>query len=555
VSLTVQQALALPVLGDADLLAGAAAAPDREVRWTTVIEWRGADFVRPGEFVLTTGLGCDAARFEEFARRVIDADAAALCVTLHEAGELTEIPPALLAYADERAFPIILVPWAVRFAEIMMGIIDRLIEQQYAVALDEPNRLLGSFAGALLGGSGLVAVAEALEGILQRPAVIVDSALQPLAHGALAADALSDVLAAWPERLASVDAETLNTLRAAFGGETARRTAGVEQLGLGPGLVLAAVARRRPVAYLYVANGDDVPIVPTLEGRAMEHAAIAVAMEMLRLRAAAEAESRVRGDFLWGLAAGVAGDRRSVATTAVLLGYDLRCPYEVAVGLAQGRDEDSRRRGAERLQSTFQTRRRRDVVVTRRDGEVLLLLPAGVDGSIRSLIANHHERSPDEERATWGIADGLVTLLDLHEGYRSATRALRVGLVIRGPGEIVERRTLGAYVMLDALARTDEAVASSRSVLRPILEYDRTSSRDLLSTLEVFLEANGNTSSAARTLHLNRHSLMYRLQKIETLTGLSLETYEDRFLLGLSIKLLRLVERQEGTWAGEAGSP
>jgi PucR family transcriptional regulator, purine catabolism regulatory protein len=53
-------------------------------------------------------------------------------------------------------------------------------------------------------------------------------------------------------------------------------------------------------------------------------------------------------------------------------------------------------------------------------------------------------------------------------------------------------------------------------VLQPFLDYDARTSRDLLRALEVFLEDGCNTSSAARRLFLNRHSLLYRLGKIES---------------------------------------
>jgi DNA-binding PucR family transcriptional regulator len=65
-----------------------------------------------------------------------------------------------------------------------------------------------------------------------------------------------------------------------------------------------------------------------------------------------------------------------------------------------------------------------------------------------------------------------------------------------------------------------------------------------VETLETFLRENGNTSSAARALFLNRHSLMYRLRKIEALTGRSLDRHDDRFIFELSIRLRRMASSQ-----------
>ena len=50
------------------------------MRWVAVIEWPVEDFVAPGEFVLTTGMGCDAGQLERLAAEVAEAGAAALCI-------------------------------------------------------------------------------------------------------------------------------------------------------------------------------------------------------------------------------------------------------------------------------------------------------------------------------------------------------------------------------------------------------------------------------------------------------------------------------------------
>jgi purine catabolism regulator len=265
-------------------------------------------------------------------------------------------------------------------------------------------------------------------------------------------------------------------------------------------------------------------------------------MEMLRLRAVAEAESRVRGDFLWGLVAGVAGGPAEISANAALLGYDLRLSYEVAVGSIDESDEESRHRRGERIVAQLQAATAGKAIVSRQDGQLLVLLPASETGALRAALAQVQEALADPERPIWGIAGAPTRLVEVAEAFRGATRALEVGRVIYGPGTIADAYSLGPYLMLDVVARDPVAMEAGQALLEPILAYDEQSGRELLATLEVYLRENGNTSSAARILFLNRHSLIYRLRKIETLTGRSLDRYEDRFMLDLSIKLLRLIE-------------
>ena len=537
---TVADILSTDVLGEAVVLAGEAGLL-RDVSWTAVIEWPVEDFVRPGEFVLTTALSCDEARFERMVDEICDSGAAALCVSLPEDSPLAVIRDRVLALADERGFPIIQVPWSVRFAEIMMAVTDRVLAQRYAAILEEPDRLAETFTGALLAGAGLEAVCEALEGMLQRPVLVLSPELHVMAAGGLARSRHEELLAGIDETVDELSAERRQSLRGDIDGASARLTSGLPEIGLGAGIVAPATTRRGTLAYVYVLVDDGIAVAPSLEVRAIEHAATAAAIEMLRLRAAADAEALARGDFLWGLALGGSGVRQDLVARAALLGYDLRVTYDVAVGTVAGTDQQECAEIAEEVAAALHdVVAGSDMLVTSRHEHVLVLHRRS--GALREYL--ERVLRPDGS-LSWGAASRPVTLLELHKGYAEASRALEVGVVVHGPGQVADAYALGPYLMLDVLAGDPDAVKTSRATVEPILEYDRETSRNLLETLETYLRENGNTSAAARALYFNRHSLMYRLRKIEALTGRSLERYEDRFMLDLSVKVLRLVERRE----------
>lgn len=47
----------------------------------------------------------------------------------------------------------------------------------------------------------------------------------------------------------------------------------------------------------------------------------------------------------------------------------------------------------------------------------------------------------------------------------------------------------------------------------------------------MFIQCNYNISLTARNLYIHRQSLLYRLSKIEELTGMSLREHQDLYLL------------------------
>jgi purine catabolism regulator len=147
---------------------------------------------------------------------------------------------------------------------------------------------------------------------------------------------------------------------------------------------------------------------------------------------------------------------------------------------------------------------------------------------------------------SWAIAEGEFMLPDVADGVGHAERALRVARALYGPGTVADAGSLGPFLMLDGIAGDEAAQRTAAAVLAPLEAYDEETSRGLVETLETFLRENGNTTQAARALFLNRHSLMYRLRKIESLTGRSLDRHDDRFILELSLRLRRMLPNTQG---------
>ncbi|MBS1880391.1 MAG: PucR family transcriptional regulator ligand-binding domain-containing protein [Actinobacteria bacterium] len=535
--------LSAPVFRDAEVLAGGDYLDAAELRWITVIEGPVENFIRPGELVLTTCVGCDRPQLVQMVAEIAAAGAAALCISLPEQGEIETVPEEALAAAAARRMPVLTLPWEVRFAEVIMAVTDRIIAKQHAAALAEPDQLLASVATAALEGAGLAAVAEALETMIERAIVILAPSLHLLAHGALARQRLGRVLDGWESRLTELSAEEAARIELSLSAETASWVEAVPSLGLGPGMAVGARAGRRVVAIVYAALDDDRAFIPTLEGRALSQSAIAVAMEMLRMRAAVAAEERLLQSFVWSLADGAA-PTREVAARAVLLGHDLQRSYRVTLGRADGEA------AATSLAEGIGAELGKEGIAAARGELVLALLPDADPRSLRALVVEFQERQPGSERASWGVVEEPAPLADLRLPFRRAERLLELGRVLHGAGTVADDEQLGAAVLLGALAEDAEAVAAARARLEPLVAYDADSGRDLQGTLEAYLRSHGNTSAAARDLYLNRHSLMYRLKKIESLLDCSLENYEDRFTLNLSLHLLQLAELRARSGSG-----
>ncbi|KUJ64589.1 PucR family transcriptional regulator [Streptomyces albus subsp. albus] len=131
-----------------------------------------------------------------------------------------------------------------------------------------------------------------------------------------------------------------------------------------------------------------------------------------------------------------------------------------------------------------------------------------------------------------GISDPRRGLDELPAAWREARGAARAARAEPRLGPVAAWSEVGPYRLLTGLpgTGTDPAV-------RPLLERSHT---ELARTAEVFLDCAGQAGRAAQQLGIHRQTLYYRLSRVEQLTGLDLDSGEDRLLLHIGLKSARL---------------
>jgi len=102
--------------------------------------------------------------------------------------------------------------------------------------------------------------------------------------------------------------------------------------------------------------------------------------------------------------------------------------------------------------------------------------------------------------------------------------------------EVASYEDLGGFQLLLSL-QDDEALSSyCRSVLGPIEEGEGEYGDELVRSLDVFIEHNGHWEKAAGALYCHRHTLRYRIRRIEQLTGRDCSNARDRIEFWLALR-------------------
>jgi DNA-binding PucR family transcriptional regulator len=73
-----------------------------------------------------------------------------------------------------------------------------------------------------------------------------------------------------------------------------------------------------------------------------------------------------------------------------------------------------------------------------------------------------------------------------------------------------------------------------------LIEYDERHNSALVQTIDAYFNHHGNISQTAESLFVHRNTLLYRLERIQELTGHDLNQANMRLGLNLALKLWQL---------------
>ncbi|MET8249261.1 PucR family transcriptional regulator [Streptomyces sp. NPDC005202] len=537
---------------------------DVPVRWAHASELADpVPYMEGGELLLITALKLDAEDPEamrRYVKRLVGAGVVGLGFAVGV--NYDEIPKALVDAAEEEGLPLLEVPRRTPFLAISKAV-------SAAIAADQYRAVTAGFAAqreltkqALNAGP---------EGLLAALAAQVDG-------WAALYDASGAVVATAPEWA---------------GRRAARLTADVERLRDRPAPASAVVGvpetedrvelhsigtGRRPRAALAVGTAATLG---TAERYAVHSAIALLTLTTERSRSLHAAEQRVSAAVLRMLLAGqpdharaVAGDlygglldapfrmivAESASASAARAHADAhaRVPVSAALGSARAGASSSPSAavlaaadtGGDPLAGLA------EVVesAAARSGEAVLVVPEGerlvvlaADGGAAVAACGEYAAALEaaraatvREQAGGGDEDELVVGLSAPAGpiaaaaaYKQAEQALSVA---RRRGRVfVEHDQVASGSVLPLLA--DDAVrAFADGLLRALYEHDATGRGDLVASLRAWLSRHGQWDAAAADLGVHRHTLRYRMRRVEEILGRSLDDPDVRMELWLALK-------------------
>jgi sugar diacid utilization regulator/putative methionine-R-sulfoxide reductase with GAF domain len=295
---------------------------------------------------------------------------------------------------------------------------------------------------------------------------------------------------------------------------------------------------------------DETTVDSPGRRRALEHGSTVLALELSKERAAAEVERRLRGDLIEELlAGGLEGDEAErVARQAERLGH--RLPQRAWVVVLEPDDDETEAGLAARGQQDRLDAALSGLVRSRLPGALTLvrsasavfLVPDDIAPDLAAaeklagqiLAAGAPAMKPGS--GSVGIGNVANSVGELARSHLEARQALRLTRRAGGRGRVASYRSLGAFRLLLEVQSPEALRRFVDELLGALLQYAQSRDTPLLETLEALSAARWVRRAAARQLGIHINSMSYRVERIQSLTGLQLDDPETRVAISIALR-------------------
>ena len=136
------------------------------------------------------------------------------------------------------------------------------------------------------------------------------------------------------------------------------------------------------------------------------------------------------------------------------------------------------------------------------------------------------------KKVTVGIGTLITNIKEIATSYKEAQVALEVGKVFDDEKNIISYEDLGIGRIIYQLPTTLCQLFLSEVFKKgSINELDG----EIIETIKKFFENNLNVSETSRQLYVHRNTLVYRLDKIQKITGLDLRVFDEAIIFKVAM--------------------
>ncbi len=548
--ISVEDMLKLDVMKNCTLIAGFRGVRNTISRVNIMADPDILDWIAEGEFLLTT------AYFFRDDNIKAQKQLIKVCVENKLAGigikispYLENLPLEVIEYANKLNFPVIEIHQSIPLSDIMMIAIREIFNKQ-ASLLERIEKVHEKLMNIMLEGKGINEVLKIVQDNIRNPVILnlvfSNETYEQLGETSesIRKELLTEVNNFYESGSKRDKLKRLDEDKVLIGGKFVKR------------MIMPIILRDNIYGHMFTwathmpLGGFDLAII--------ESASTTISLSILQELSVKEVEIKYRSDFFEDLVSQDAKRKKKALDRAKFFNLKEDNYYLIEVmsfkfKCEENADYDEMDCMGD-LISTFVTSiedlmayyKLEGIVSTKTNG-IQVLLGFSENKNIKAKVQNFNSKLQcifeDKYKnidLKVGVGRVYKDLENVHKSFHDAVRTVRIGKSVTDK-TVVTYDELGIFKILSQDYLYEELEDFYNTTLKPLVDYDRKKATELIRTLEVYFKNNGNLTKISKELFTHYNTVLYRINRINEITGMDLENPHNRLNLEIALKIKELL--------------
>lgn len=544
----IRDILEMKPLENGKLLAGAEGADKVVTRVNVMADPDILNWVDEGEFLLTTGYFFKTTKLEAQLNLIRECSAKNLSgIGIKIFPYLEYLPNELIELANQCQFPLIELDYEVPFTDIMMPVFQGIFDKQSNV-IRKVETLHNDTMNVVLKGGGINDILHSLSKSIENPVFLKDYHFEEI-------NSIED------------PAETINLALEEHLKTSLKASGFTSRMGktITDKVTIEGKEVDRMMVPILVKNNLYGHLVAFGVRRDLNHydalyletTSSIVALEFLKRISVQEVENKYKAEFFEDLISFDEKRKMKAIERANYYRFDKDAYFSIFT-IRLSKTEAMTNLSDEEYNQIITKAMYLVDMVCKEEGRVyiiaskgkkinVLFMWKGVDDhrKFATRISNSIKESLDQKvsHSQYRVGIGRVYkgIDQVYKSLKDAEKAVEAAKTYVNQ-QIIDFDTLGIYKIFCQDHLKDELMNFYKTTLEPLVIYDRKRDTELVKSLVIYFETNGNLKKMSEMLFTHYNTVLYRINRIQEITGKDLEDEGDRYGLQTALKIMRILD-------------
>jgi len=542
--ITLRHALKLNPLDKFEVVAGQDYIDNIITRVNIMADLEILNWIEEGEFLLTTAVHFSnisvdeqAALFRGMRKKGVEA------IAIKIKPYMKALDPTIVDLASEIGLPIIEMDYHISFADIMEPVLKEIFDQQSKI-IRQVESVHNDMMHVVLKGGNLEEMTSHLSQSIQKEILVKDyyfdelicskEDLQRCKH-------LEGFIDTYFKKsnIASKSIKTANYVIDIDGHEK-------------DVYAIPIVARNTVYGHIFLI--DDLGQTSNVIVHTIESAASVIALELLKKISIQEVENKYKIEFFDDLISTDKVRKSKAIERSTYYKFDKDAYYcTLSIALKVDDDHKERMENLNRdiskvmylVDQHFEAKQMTYLVANRKSKVNVVLMFKEVDDQ-QQVLKNVYEELESVLVKRMGSVKFVIGVGRMYSGldkiYNSlmdSQKAVAASEHFSG-SRIIEFDSLGIYKIFSQLELKDELMDFYEKTLEPLVLYDKKKDTELVKTLQVYYQCNGNLKKMSEKLFTHYNTVLYRVNRIQEISKCNLEDEQQRYSLQTALKIMEM---------------